>query len=119
LLAYSLISRSRERRVLIVHRLVQAVLKDEMDDPTQRQWAERTLHVLDQLFPFSEATTWHLCERYLPHALQCEAAIQQWDLASLEVAHLLHNIASYLDDRAQYPEAEPLYQRALGIKERM
>ena len=36
-----------------------------------------------------------------------------------EAADLLNITASYLYDVAQYPEAEPLYQRALAIRERV
>src|SRR5262249_55152053 len=40
---YSLVKRDPEARLLNVHRLVQAVLKDGMDVAAQRQWAERTV----------------------------------------------------------------------------
>ena len=119
LLAYSLISRNAETTTLSVHRLVQAVLLDEMNEVTQQQWAERVVRVVSELFPFGTAETWPLCRTYLPHALLCAAYVQQWDMASEEAADLLNNIASYLVDVAQYPEAEPLYQRALAIRERV
>ena len=119
LLAYSLIRRNAETTTLSVHRLVQAVLIDEMNEETQQQWAERVVRVVSQLFPFPTAETWPLCRTYLPHALLCDTYIQRWNMTSQEAAHLLNNIASYLDDVAQYPEAEPLYQRALAIYERV
>src|SRR6266568_2551640 len=102
-----------------MHRLVQAVLKDEMDQHSQQQWAERSVRIADHLFPFSTADTWHLCQRYLPHAILCADYIEWWKMSSSESAGLLHNTASYLDYRAQYREAELLYQGALMIAERV
>jgi len=117
LLRYSLVQRHSVAQMLSIHRVVQAVLKDEMDKQTHQQWAERIVGILNQFFPFGDATTWSLCQRYLPHALVCTQYIQQWNLVSKEAANLLHNVASYLDDRARYQEAEPLYRHALVIKE--
>jgi len=119
LLNYSLVGRHPETRSVSMHRLVQAVLKDEMDQHIQEQWAERTVGVVDHLFPFGTTDTWDLCQRYLPHAILCAAYIERWRMFSSESAGLLHKAASYLDDRAQYREAELLYQRALAIYEQV
>ncbi len=51
--------------------------------------------------------------------MRCAEYIEQWHLLSEKRQHLLHNVAIYLVERAQYPEAEPLYQRALAIKEKV
>ncbi len=40
---YSLIKRDPEAKVLNMHRLVQVVLKDGLDEQTKQQWAERTI----------------------------------------------------------------------------
>jgi len=48
---YSLIRRDPEAKTLTIHRLVQAVLKDGMDEETQRQWAERTVQAVNEAFP--------------------------------------------------------------------
>jgi hypothetical protein len=119
LLAYSLIRRNPETTTLSVHRLVQAVLIDEMNQEAQEQWAKRLVRVVNQLFPFPTAETWPLCRTYLPHALLCATYIKRWNMTSKGAANLLDNIASYLDDVAQYREAEPHYQRALAIRERV
>src|SRR5207253_4044179 len=86
---------------------------------TQQHWAEQVVRVVSELFPSPTAVTWPRCRTYLPHALLCDTYIQQWDMTSQEAADLLNNIAAYLKDIAQYPEAEPLYQRALAIRERV
>ena len=64
-----------------------------------------------------EPTTWAQCQRYLSHALTCAERIEQWNITSSEAAHLLNATGSYLQDRAQYADAKPLYQRALQICE--
>src|SRR5260370_3718 len=45
----------------------------------------------------------------------CEGYIKHWNIASVTAAGLLYYTASYLQDRAQYREAEPLYQCSLEI----
>src|SRR5258708_10840381 len=115
LLNYSLVRRHPETRSLSMHRLVQAVLQDEMDQTSQKYWAEQAIRAINHLFPLSETTTWPLCQRYLLHAMLCEGYIKHWDIASVTAAELLYYTASYLQDRAQYREAEPLYQHSLEI----
>jgi tetratricopeptide (TPR) repeat protein len=119
LLGYSLIRRNPNTKTLAIHRLVQAVLKDEMDEPTQRLWAERVLRTVNRTFPNSEFATWRRCQRCLPHAQVCADLIDRWTLEFLEAARLLHQTGRYLYERGQYSEAEPLYQRALTIRERI
>ncbi|HLZ64475.1 MAG TPA: helix-turn-helix domain-containing protein, partial [Ktedonosporobacter sp.] len=48
---FSLLKRDPEAKHLTIHRLVQAVLKESMDEPSQRLWAERTVHALYTVFP--------------------------------------------------------------------
>jgi hypothetical protein len=65
---FSLLRRNPEARTLSLHRLVQAVLRDEMDGDTRRTWAERGVRALDGVFPDVEYSTWPLCERLISHA---------------------------------------------------
>src|SRR6266516_62194 len=117
LLKYSLIRRDATTHTLTIHRLVQAVSKDEMDEETQRHWAERAVQATRQVFPNDEPPTWPSSQRYLHHALVCEELIKQWNLALDEAAKLLNNAGFYLKNRGQYREAEPLLQYALTIRE--
>jgi len=117
LLKYSLIRRDATTHTLTIHRLVQAVIKDEMDEETQRQWAERAVRATRQVFPFDEPPPWSRSQRYLPHALACEELIKEWNLTLDEAAALLNNAGIYLNNRGQFREAEPLLQDALTIGE--
>jgi len=119
LLNYSLLRRTPEKGTLSVHRLVQAVLKDDMESATQRRWAERVVLAVNCSFPQIAVETWPVCQMYLPHALECAEHIAQWDLAMAEAASLLLQAGYYLDNRGQYEQAEPLSRRALTTRERV
>src|SRR3989440_490605 len=119
LLKYSLVRRDATTHTLTIHRLVQAVIKDELDEQRQRQWAEWAVRAVNQVFPFAEAPPWPRSQQYLPHAHMCEELIKQWDITLDEAATLLNNAGVYLRTRGQYQEAAPLYEYALNIQEKM
>ena len=117
---YSLLKRGRDEQTLCVHRLVQAVLKQSLDERTQRKWAERTIKAVNQAFPdVSDYHSWPRCQELLPHAQACFAHLERWHFASAEAGTLCNQVGYYLDDRAQYPEAAAWYQRAIAIGEQV
>jgi tetratricopeptide (TPR) repeat protein len=115
--AYSLIRCDPANKTLSIHRLVQAVLRDAMSDDETKLWAERTVLAVNEACPAVKFEMWMQWERYLPHAQACADLIEQEDLKLTEAALLLNKTGCYLDDRARYSEAEPLYQQALSIRE--
>ena len=113
---FSLVRRTRDTTSFSIHRLVQAILRTTMDEATQRVWAERTIRMVNQVFPGNiNVTTWKQCQRYIVHGQICATAGEHYHLAFSEAAHLLGKTASYLQDLVLYTKAEPLYQRALRI----
>src|SRR5712692_5306626 len=116
---YSLIKRDPEKKILVIHRLVQAIIWDDMDSETQRQWAERTVRIVSRVFPEVEFATWDACQQYLPHGQICVTLFDQWQMEFLEAVRLLHRMGEYLQARAQYAEGEPIYQKALALHERL
>ena len=60
---------------------------------------------------------WPRCERLVPHALAARGWIESEDLRVPEAARLLNQAGYYLYLRARYAEAEPLFRRALAIRE--
>jgi tetratricopeptide (TPR) repeat protein len=118
LLKYSLVQRDPETNTLSIHRLVQEVLKDQMDEETQRLWAERAVRAVSHMFPYPDYPNWDICRRYLLHAHVCSDLIEQKNLLFTEAARLLNYLGYYLWQRGEYEQAEPLYQRALAIYER-
>ncbi len=119
LLRYSLIRRNSEAKLLKIHRLVQAVLKDGMNKETQRLWAERALRAVNRTFPDVEFNTWEECQRCLPHVLICATYIEEYELAFPEAARLFNETATYLIIQAQYELAELLLYRALSIRQQV
>ncbi len=114
---YSLVKRDAEKRVLSVHRLVQAVSRDAMESQTLRQWTERVVQAVNAAFPEAEFPQWSKCEQLLPHAQFCATWIESEGIALAEAAHLLRKAGDYLRKRGQYTDAEPLIVRALSIRE--
>lgn len=124
LLTYSLVRpaavhHTSDAGTLTIHRLVQAILRDEMDKEPHREWAERTTRVVNYVFPHVKFSTWERCERYLPHAQVSAECIKQWDIVVPEAVQLLHRAAYYLKERGQYPQAESLSIQALKIQEKV
>ena len=115
---FSLIKRDPDVKTLTIHRLVQVVIKDGMDQDIQRQWAERAVQAVNDAFPDVEFKTWSRCQRCLSHAQVCEELIRQWGMMFVEAARLLHRVGWYLREHGQYALAEPLCQQALVIYER-
>jgi tetratricopeptide (TPR) repeat protein len=115
--AYSLIHRNAKEKTLSIHRLVQVVLRDSMDKPTRRLWAERTVQTVNRVFPEVSFPTWPLCERYLPHAFACVELIEHEQFTGREAARLLYQAGCYLLERARAFEAYPLLEQALIMSE--
>jgi tetratricopeptide (TPR) repeat protein len=116
--AYSLIRRDPAEKTLSIHRLVQAVIKDSLEDAEKRIWAERTVQAVERSFPDgNNSSNWDTCRRLLPHAQRCAELIAQEESSLSEAATLLLKMAGYLKEMAWYAEAEPLLQQALRIRE--
>ncbi len=116
---YSLLKRDPEAKLLNLHRLVQVVLKEGLDQAVQRQWAERAVRAAAEAFPLAEFANWARCELYLPHAQVCAQLIDEYHFSFPEAARLLHSAGRYLYDRGLYAQAEPLYQHALDMRKQL
>lgn len=119
LLSYSLIRRNSETESLSLHRLVQAVLKDDMDRETQHMWAERAIRVVNRAFPDAEPKTWERCQRLLPSVHTCAMHSEEYALSFPEAARLFNEAASFLMIRGSYAQAKPLLLRALAIRQQI
>ncbi len=116
----SLLHRNAEAKTFTMHRLVQTILKDRMDTDEQRLWAERTVRVMNRVFPnVQEQGGWSLCQRYMPHGQVCAHLIEQWNLQFLEAAQLLTKTGAYLREVAQYTQAQSYYHLALSMYEQV
>jgi tetratricopeptide (TPR) repeat protein len=114
-LRFSLVHREADARTLTMHRLVQAVLQENVPPEMCACWKQRAVGAVNAAFPPVEFEHWTDCERLLPHALLCAAWIEQ-DPTIPGAAHLLNEAGYYLGEHARYAEAEPLMEQALTIK---
>lgn len=117
LLAYALLQRHPDCQMLVVHRLVQAVLREQMSQSEQTVWKKRMISLLNAAFPDVTHEAWDECERLLPHVLACVDTQAEQDADQETLAEVLRKTADYLRERAQYEQAEALYQRALHLVE--
>jgi tetratricopeptide (TPR) repeat protein/DNA-binding XRE family transcriptional regulator len=117
---YSLVRRNRSTHMLSIHRLVQTVHRDSMDQETQRIWAERTVRAINAAFPEidygAEKNHQYYLQYYLPHIQECAALITQYHLHSQEAARLLHQAGAFLFFHGFYPQSQSLHQQALTIR---
>jgi tetratricopeptide (TPR) repeat protein len=109
---YSLIRRETDNRYSI-HRMVQEVLRDGLDEPTRQQWQARTVEALNQAFPDPKFENWVWCERLVEHV---QAVEREQVPQTLALARLLDQTSRYLHEQGQYSEAELLLQQALQLR---
>ncbi|HEX7735714.1 MAG TPA: FxSxx-COOH system tetratricopeptide repeat protein [Ktedonobacteraceae bacterium] len=113
----SLIQRHAQTHTLSLHRLVQAVLQEEMSEQERELWQRRAAAALNASFPEVISDVWNECERLLAHVLALASGVPQ-EAVDQQLAEVLRKAADYLRERARYEQARHLYQRALSISER-
>lgn len=125
LLAYSFVRRLPEAQSIVLHRLVQLVIREQLEAEVQQQWAMRLLQATNAIFPQWEYKIipddnmdhWPRNQRLLPLVFACEQLIEQYQIYIPEALHLLARAAHYLRLRAQYRQAEALCHRAMQLNE--
>lgn len=105
---YSLIRRHPVTKSLSMHRLVQIILKERLDDDIQRRCAEWAVRAVEKVFVNARVAVLQEHAKYFPHVLECIELIHRWDLRFTESAHLLYLAAYNLQEHAIYEAAEPL-----------
>ncbi len=116
---YSLVRRDGESKMLSLHRLVQAVLKDNLEAATMRQWAERAVRAVNAAFPEVQGGTLEPCARLMPQAQACATLIEEEGLAFPDAARLLDQTGRYLIQRSQLAQAETILRLALRLSEQV
>jgi tetratricopeptide (TPR) repeat protein len=114
---FSLIERNRNTQTLSIHRLVQEVLKAEMEPNMRQDCLLQTIVAVDQAFPNPEFENWMLCESLLPHVVMLLTFedIESYGLMVLNT--LFSRTGLYLRQRGQYTSAETFLARSLLICE--
>ncbi len=119
--SYSLIS--LDEKFVNVHRLVQLVVRDRMNqEDALTLYRNAIIYALSEKFledVYREPSCWPYCEMLSPHA-QAVLVDEQFDFDSgwKVRASLLSGMASYQHGKAVYKEAEELLRRALEIRKK-
>ena len=92
---YSLLETDSEAN-LSLHRLVQAVIRDRLDEPGRQQWAEAAVNAVNKAFPndSDDVRTWKECNRLLPHAIATTDLAEPLAIGLEAAARLLNQIGS-------------------------
>jgi tetratricopeptide (TPR) repeat protein len=105
---------------LRVHSLIETTMgrvlgEDHGAPQAEALYSGRALQVVDDLFPFSEPTSWARCEQYLIHAVR----VAEWAEVSetqIETASMLDRVSYFLYDRGRWRERESVNSRAWGLR---
>jgi tetratricopeptide (TPR) repeat protein/transcriptional regulator with XRE-family HTH domain len=119
---FSLLRRHAEAKTLTIHRLVQAVLRDRMDERTGRQWAERVVRAVNRVYPDMDDLTfvsWQRSWRYLPQADACATLIEHLQMTFPDAVQLLKKAGDWLLDLQRYEQAAMVLRQALTLRERV
>ena len=116
---YSLILRNVDSGTYDIHRMVQTVIQDKMDDSTKQAYTERAVLAINTTYTLVEFRYWPLYQRLLPHVLSIVEVIENKKIFLPEAARLLNQTAVYLRERAQYFQAARLMEQGLAIDEKV
>jgi nucleoside phosphorylase len=110
---YSLLNREADRETdltrLSIHRIMQEILQDEMDEPTQRVWAERSVTAVARALPFID---WQIMQA---HARKCLSLIEKWKMTSPEAEFIRKRLADANDTNSGWSVEE---RQSEGLKSR-
>jgi len=120
---YSLISRDGD--FLSIHRLVQAVTRDETGEGDKKSWAGAALNLVNEAFPQDshDFRTWEECRILVPHAEAVLGFAEELKICEepdyvQESGRLMNQTGLYYEFRGFYYKAEPLFRRAVEIGEK-
>jgi tetratricopeptide (TPR) repeat protein len=116
---FSLVKRQPRSQTISLHRLVQVVLRSQMEPEMQVLWAGRVVQALCAAFPHQQEQEWGRCALYIPHVNACEKLLDHYHLNCPEACVLFYHAGRFFHEHAQYAQAEYFYQQALTYHERL
>ena len=115
----SLLFRELDNKSLNIHRVVQAVIKDEMPLSIRKKWAKRAVIIINSCFPNPIFSNWPDCEKLISQGRTCVELINEFRFAFPEAGRLLIALADYNHYRGRFLEAETLYRYAVIVTEKV
>jgi len=120
LLKYALLRREQGARAVSMHRLVQEVVRDSLSTEEKREYAHRLVNAISVGFPRPErSSNWPACERWIQHVLTALDHCERFQVEGERAAGLHNQAALYLDGRMQQAAAEPLFKKAIELRQRI
>lgn len=117
LINFSLIKRNSDTEKIIIHKLLQDVLRSEMNKDVQLEKIEQIIKALNQIFPDVEFSNWDKCDRLFKQVQSIVDQIKHLKINKLESIQLLNKAGIYLFKRARFTEAKDLFEYILSITE--
>jgi tetratricopeptide (TPR) repeat protein len=120
LLRYSLIKRNGN--YLTIHRLVQAVIRSNLNKSDKKEWTKLVLHLTSDAFPenIHDYQIWKKCSDLLPHSLVALDQSEEFDFKTdVKKSQLLIKVGLYLETQAEYEKAKKMFSKALEIDKRI
>ena len=105
-----------------VHRLMQEVVRNRIDESRQTAFGELVLALLARYVPFpaEETDNWPVWDLLRPHVAHALALAERRNaLENRDATGLLTGLGELLFSKSLYAEAEPYLRSALGIEERL
>jgi tetratricopeptide (TPR) repeat protein len=103
-----------------IHRVLQAVTRNSLNEEKKAARLEEAFARIEASLPDPEwnEAGWQLWERLAPH---CRALLDYLRDHALEpkATWMMNQLAVWFNNRAEHTEAQPLYQRALAIREKV
>ncbi len=114
----SLVTATAEGRMR-VHRLVQAVTRDQLDDDQTATWSRRALSLVAAVFPSNagDPRSWPVCASLAPHVEAVAAHTACYADLAIKRGTLLSELGVYLSGSARPEAAMGVLGRALAILE--
>ena len=115
LLAYSLVSRQQE--TISLHRLVQAVTRDQLSPEQRAETAQTALLLMRDAFPSDaqRSDRRDVCASLLPHLLAAARHCTDLGTSPKEASLLLNRAGRYLDAIGEYERAASVNRRAFEL----
>jgi len=110
---YSLLSQSSSDGTIVVHRLIQAVLKDNMSGMELQKYRYDVVGVCDKAFPDVENGNRELCRRFQNQVV--EPALEAAKAHSWSATSLLHKIGVFLREDGKYVDGVRVLTLSVNI----
>ena len=108
---FSLIRRQGDGRIVAIHRLVQAVIRDDLQHEDKRRFMEMVAALFLCAFPLFEEDVRHICRRYEVQVIGPLRAIMELDTE--DVAKVLVRVGNFLRADGRYHDAKDFECRAV------